>query len=339
MPDPPKIDVAKTHAVLEFKHSRPLVACRFDPQSRFVYFGAEDNLVHRLELATKKETPLAAHDSWVRALGTSPSGDVLYSGGYDGRLVWWPAAEAEPKPIRVVEAHQGWIRALAVSADGQRIATCGNDNLVKLWDAADGKPVSTLAGHSAHVYHVAFHPSGQTLASCDLKGGLKEWDVAAGTLKRDLAAAAALYKYDTSFRADIGGARSIAYRTDGNQLAVGGITNVSNAFAGIGHAAIVLIDLNADKPEGKVALQLEAKEKPNGVAWGVAHHPEGFWISLTGGGGGGWLYFFKGDTANEFFKLKLQSDGRGLSLSPTADRVAVAHSDGNLRLYALHEKS
>lgn len=340
MPDAPKIDATKTHSAFEYKHGRPLVACAFDPQSRFVYFGAEDNQVHRLELAAKKDTPLAAHDSWIRALGTSPSGDVLYSGGYDGRLVWWPAAEADPKPIRVVQAHQGWIRALAVSPDGQRIATCGNDNLVKLWNATSGELVSTLAGHLAHVYNVAFHPSGQTLASCDLKGGLKEWDVAAGTLQRDLAAAAALYKYDNTFRADIGGARSIAYRTDGQQLAVGGITNVTNAFAGIGHAAIVLLDLTApDKPAGKIALQLEAKDKVNGVAWGVAHHPDGFWIALAGGGGGGWLYFYKGDAANEFFKLKLPNDGRGLALAPAADRVAVAHADGNLRIYALHAKS
>src|SRR5262245_1258174 len=143
-----------------------------------------------------------------------------------------------------------------------------------------------------------------------------------------MACVVARYKYDYTFRADIGGARSIAYRTDGQQLAVGGITNVTNAFAGIGHAAIVLIDLNAaDKPEGKVALQLEAKEKVNGVAWGLAHHPEGFWIALTGGGGGGWLYFYKGDAANELFKLKLPSDGRGMSLSPSANRVAVAHAD------------
>lgn len=340
MPDAPKLDATKTHVAFEYKHARPLVACRFDPQSRYVYFGAEDNLVHRLEIATKKETPLAAHDSWVRALDTSPSGDVLYSGGYDGRLVWWPAAEAEPKPIRVVDAHQGWIRALTVSPDGQRLATCGNDNLVKLWNSGSGELVSTLAGHASHVYHAAFHPGGQTLVSCDLKGGLKEWDVAAGTLKRDLAAAAALYKYDNTFRADIGGARSLAFRTDGQQLAVGGITNVTNAFAGIGHAAIVLIDLAAaDKPEGKVAIQLEAKDKVNGAAWGVAHHSDGFWIGLTGGGGGGWLYFWKGDVANEFFKLKLPNDGRGLALSPSADRVAVAHADGNLRLYALHEKA
>jgi WD40 repeat protein len=326
------IDPTKTHVVLEHKHTRPLVACRFDPAGRYVFFGAEDNLVHRFDLASKAVTALAAHDSWIRALGSSPSGDALYSGGYDGRLAWWPAADEKPQPIRVIEAHQGWLRALAVSPDGLRIATCGNDNLVKLWEAADGKLVAQMAGHAAHVYNVAFHPSGESLVSCDLKGGLKEWDVSTGQLKRDLATATALYKYDTSFRADIGGARSIAFRADGNQLAVSGITNVTNAFAGIGNALVVLFDTTT----GKVALQLETKEKVNGTAWGVAHHPDGFWIGLSGGGGGGWLYFWKGDVANEFFKLKLPSDGRDLALSPDKTRVAVAHSDMTLRLYALH---
>jgi WD40 repeat protein len=329
----PKIDVTKTHAALEHKHERPLIACRFDPTGRYVFFGAEDNLVHRFDLKSKASAPLAGHESWVRALGCSPSGDVLYSGGYDGRLVYWPAIEDKPQPLRTIDAHQGWVRALAVSPGGERIATCGNDNLVKLWDAADGKQVANLSGHASHVYNVAFHPTGETLVSCDLKGVIKEWDVASGALKRDLAAAA-LYKYDTQFRADIGGARSIAFRTDGQQLAVGGITNVTNAFAGIGNIMIVVLDMAA----GKVAVQLEAKEKVNGVAWGVVHHPDLFWIGLAGGGGGGWLYFWKGDTANEFFKLKLPNDGRDLAISPDKTQVAVAHADKTLRLYALHEK-
>jgi WD40 repeat protein len=329
-----KIDPTKTHVALAHKHSRPLVACRWDPKSRYVFFGAEDNLVHRFDIASRSVTSLAAHDSWVRAIGCSPDGEFLYTGGYDGRLVWWPAGDEKPQPIRIVQAHEGWLRALAVSSDGEVIATCGNDNRVKLWEA-DGSVVAELSGHRSHVYNVAFHPSGETLVSCDLKGGLKEWDVAAAALKRDLTPVATLYKYDTTFRADIGGARSIAFRRDGQQLALGGITNVTNAFAGIGEIAVVLVEL----VEGKIGLQLEAKEKIRGVAWGIANHPEGFWVGLSGGGGGGWLYFWKGDVKEEFFKLKLANDGRDMSLSPDGSRVAVAHADGNLRIYALHDKA
>jgi WD40 repeat protein len=244
-------------------------------------------------------------------------------------------------PVRVIIQPNGALKPLTwgspgwESTDGERIATCGNDNLVKLWTAAEGALLGTFPGHASHVYNVAFHPRGETLVSCDLKGVLKEWDLATGTLKRDLALASALYKYDTGFRADIGGARGIAFRSDGAQLALSGITNVTNAFAGIGNVSVVLIDL----AENKVALQLEAKEKINGTAWGIAHHPDGFWIGLAGGGGGGWLYFWKGDDAQEFHKLKLPNDGRDLALSPDKSQLAVAHADKTLRLYALHEKA
>lgn len=59
---------------------------------------------------------------------------------------------------------------------------------------------------------------------------------------------------------------------------------------------------------------------------GLSWHPGGFWVGLTGGGGGGWLYFWKGDVADEFFRLKLPSDGRGMSV--TADGVGVAVACG-----------
>jgi WD40 repeat protein len=330
--DKTQIDPTKVHMTLEHKHDRPLVACRFHPGGNHVFFGAEDNLVQRLDLAAKSVSSLAAHDSWVRALGYSPNGETLYTGGYDGRFVWWPATADKPEPQRIIDAHQGWLRALAVSPSGQQLATCGNDNLVKLWNAADGRLLAECRGHAHHVYNVAYQPSGETLVSCDLKGILKEWDASTGELKRELASAAALYKYDTTFRADIGGARSMAFSADGKQLALGGITNVTNAFAGIGNAAIVLLDI----AENKALCQLEAQQKVNGVAWGVAWHPAGFWIVLTGGGGGGWLYFFKDDAATEFFKFKLPNDGRDLALSPDGTQVAVAHADKTLRLYALH---
>lgn len=335
-------DPTAIHESAKWKHTRPLTACRFDPTGKYIFTGAEDNTVQRWDAATGAVTSLAAHDSWVRAIGFSPDGQTLYTGGYDGRLIAWPATAEKPEPIRVIDAHQGWLRALAVNSSGDRLATCGNDNLVKLWNTTNGQLITEFAGHTSHVYNVAFHPSGETLVSCDLKGNLKEWSVNEGKLKRDLTAATALYKYDTSFRADIGGARGIAFSTDGKELAVSGITNVTNAFAGIGNAAIELIDLK----EGKIRLHLEAKEKPNGVAWGVAHHPEGYWIGLAGGGGGGWLYFFKGDnsnspkdtTVNEFHKLKLPNDGRDLALSPDKSQVAVAHADKTLRLYTLSAK-
>ncbi len=60
-PDQTKLDS-------EHKHDRPLTNCVWDPLSRYVFFGAENNGVHRLDVSTKTVTTLAAHDSWVRAM-------------------------------------------------------------------------------------------------------------------------------------------------------------------------------------------------------------------------------------------------------------------------------
>lgn len=330
----PAIDPAQAHVVLEHKHGRPPTSCRFHPKGRHVFWGAEENLVHRLDLETKAVATLARHDSWVRAIACSPDGTTVLTGGYDGRVVWWPAMDEKPSPVRVIDAHAGWLRAIAISPAGDRVATCGNDRLVKLWSVADGSPIATLPGHEHHVYNVAWRPDGSALVSCDLKGVVKEWDVASGKAKRDLGAEP-LWKYDTTFLADIGGARSMTFRGDGMQLAVGGITNVTNAFAGIGHPAVVVLGW----VDGKRAIVLETKEKANGVCWGLSWHPAGFWITAAGGGGGGWLAFFKGDTANEFHKLKLPANARDLSVAPDGTRLAVAHADGFLRIYALHAKT
>lgn len=329
--DAPQAVPEKTRLLLEYKHSRPLTACFWEPLNRFVFFGAEDNHIHRLELASQKVVDLQAHDSWVRAMGSSPDGRTLYSGGYDGRLIWWEAAAEQPAPLRQVDAHQGWIRALAVSPDGRQIATCGNDGFVRLWDAEQGTQLHALAGHASHVYNVVFAADGRSLLSCDLKGHVKAWDPATGAPLNELPTATALHKYDETFRADIGGARSIAIGGNGQHLALGGITNVTNAFAGVGEVVVVLIDLAS----GKLLQQLETKAKTRGTSWGVAWHPQGFWIGLSGGGGG-FLNFWKGDTQHEFFSLKLKNDGRGMSLAPDHSHVAVAHADAHLRTYALY---
>src|SRR5262249_8297146 len=154
----------------------------------------------------------------------------------------------KPTPTRTIQAHRGWVRALSVSPDGQLLATCGNDNLIKLWTTSDGKLVREFAGHTSHVYNVAFHPNGKELASGDLKGVVKHWDLAKEASVRDFDAKL-LHKYDQTFGADHGGVRSMAFSADGSLLACAGITDVTNAFAGIGKPLVILFDWQSGKPK------------------------------------------------------------------------------------------
>lgn len=324
----------QTRLVATYKYDRPWLACRFDPSGRYLFAAAEDFRIQRYDLSNENveapPTTFLAHDSWVRAIGFAPDGQTLLTGGYDGRLIWWPATADEPKPLRQIDAHAGWIRALAVSHDGRLVATCGNDLLVRVWQFDDGRLVHELPGHESHVYQVAFAPDDAMLVAVDLHGHVRRWQVADGT-PLDAVQATALHKYDTSFMADIGGARGLAFHPSGQRVAAAGITNVTNAFAGVGEPILSVVDL----AEGKVAIEHRAKANFRGVAWNVCWHPDGYWVAVSGGGGGGYLLFWRPDEKNEFHNFKLPNTGRDMDLHPDGLRIAVAHGDKQLRVYTM----
>lgn len=322
-----KTEPAQTRLVQELKHASPLLGCRIDPTGQFVFAGAQDSSIQRWHLETGKKTELIGHKSWVRGLAFAAREKLLFAGDYTGKVLAWPVEGENPEPVRSVEAHKGWVRALAVSPDGRTLATCGNDHLVKLWSVADFKPLGELNGHECHVYNVAYHPDGQHLVSADLKGIVKDWDLAKGAVARELDAKV-LHKYDPVFMADHGGVRSMAVSADGKLLACAGITNVSNAFAGVGNPLVVLFDWET----GKQKQLLRPKENLQGTAWGVGFHPTGYIVGVAGGNGG-MLYFWKPDAPQDVIALKLPQNARDLDLHPDGRRLAVAGADGAVRVY------
>jgi WD40 repeat protein len=361
-PQPLALNPTDTRLERELKHPRPLTACRFDPSGRFVFAAGEDSVIRRFDLLTDEQATFSGHHSWVRSLAfLSPSPAdaaavtafeqrrpglaslggaagfalhepavkpvVVVSGDYHGRLLFWRGDDPSAGPIRAIDAHTGWLRAIAVSPDGTTLATCGNDHLVKLW-TADGDLLRVLDGHDCHVYNVAFHPAGERLASADLKGVVKDWEVSTGKLERELDAKI-LHKYDTTFRADIGGARAMTFDPAGQLLACAGITNVSNAFAGVGNPSVVLLNW-ADG----LQRQLKPKEAFQGTAWGVGFLP-GDVVVAGGGGSGGRIWFWKTDSDESFHTVTTPTNIRDLALSPLGDRLAGAGANGSLYVYSL----
>ena len=49
-----KADPKQTYVSSEWKHTAPLIACRFDPQGRYVFTSSEDYSVQRWELPSGK---------------------------------------------------------------------------------------------------------------------------------------------------------------------------------------------------------------------------------------------------------------------------------------------
>jgi WD40 repeat protein len=45
--------------------------------------------------------------------------------------------------------------------DGARIATGGKDRTVRIWDAATGREIQKLIGHTGRIWHLAYSHDGR----------------------------------------------------------------------------------------------------------------------------------------------------------------------------------
>lgn len=322
----PAVDPTATRLAGEFVHTSPLIACRFDPTGTYAFASSEDNSVQRWAVADGKQASLKAHDSWVRTIAFTPDGQVVLTGGSDGRLIWWPVAGEAPQPIRTLEAHRGWIRAAAVSPDGTQVATGGNDRVVRIWNTADGSPVRELPGHELDVYSVQYHPTGQFLLTGDLMGKVHQWNTADGTLVRTFDAAE-LHSYNGGQGVHFGGVRTIAFRHDTAAVAFGGLFNASNPLGAVHDPLVLAYDWDSlQKQHTHGAGDLK------GVAWRVVSHPAGYWIAASGGTGGGWLLFWKTDNDQLLHKFQLPNIVRDLDIHPDGVRLLTAHHDMRCRV-------
>lgn len=322
-------DPTKTKLLKDFKHNSALIGARFDPTGKYVFVSAQDNSLQRWDLASGAKTTFAGHTSWVRALAFSRDSKTFFSADWTGKVLVWNTSDEKPVAVQTIQAHTGWARALAVSPDGKLLASVGNDGKAALWSVANRKQVKCWDAHECHVYNVGFHPDGKSLFTADLKGVVKQWDLTTYASTRNLDAAV-LYKYDPTFKADIGGVRSMAISADGGLLACAGITNVSNAFAGIGNPLVVLFDLKT----GQRKQLLKPKAAFQGTMWGVAFHAAGY-ILATAGGNGGQLYFWQADKAESVHMVALPNNARDLDIDADGKRLAIPFFDGAVRLYEL----
>ena len=69
---------------------------------------------------------------------------------------------------------------MALSGDGRLVASGGVDGTVRLWEAASGRPLATLQGHTGSVCSVALSGDGRLVASGSLDGTVRLWEAESG---------------------------------------------------------------------------------------------------------------------------------------------------------------
>lgn len=129
-------------------------------------------------VATDKELlTLRGHNAPVWGIVFSPDGTRLATASQDGARVWDAATGEELLLLN----DDGAIYGIAFSPDGTRLATSSEENgMVTVRDAATGKQLLSLFGHTRAVYAVAFTPDGSRLVTASGDATVKIWDVVSG---------------------------------------------------------------------------------------------------------------------------------------------------------------
>jgi hypothetical protein len=125
---------------------------------------------------------LGPHADGVKTVCWSPDGRAILTGGRDGTLTLWDAANG--KKLRTFEGHSGGVTCAVFSADGKTLLSGSQDRTLALWDVATATRVRSFEGHAGWVKDAAFRPGGKSAVSVSLDGKLIEWDVESGKAKR-----------------------------------------------------------------------------------------------------------------------------------------------------------
>jgi len=180
---------------------------------------AEGNAISRYVVRTGKvlEGLPVEHSGRIMALDISKDGQLLVSGGDDGRIILWdPSANekiseigdfpgmvtdlklspdkalllagsrdgkailyalAGQKMVQEFSDHEKDVSDVEFSPDGSLFATAGGDGSICLYKTSTGERVATLEGHKSWVRDVEFSAQGNRLFSCGDDIYIIEWDV------------------------------------------------------------------------------------------------------------------------------------------------------------------
>ena len=185
----------------------------------------------------------------VYCLAVSPDGEILASGGGDGRVKLWNSDSGELR--FALEGHTAAVQSVAFAPDGCLLASGAQDGGVKLWETATGRLICSLQDHRATICSIAFDPKGTTLATGSADNTIKLWDVPTKKLVRTL-----MGHTNTVY--------GVAFGMSGSVLASGSHDTTVKLW---------------DSASGRLTRTLEGHE---GTVYSVAFDPSG--LTLVSGG-------------------------------------------------------
>ncbi|KIJ64712.1 hypothetical protein HYDPIDRAFT_28079 [Hydnomerulius pinastri MD-312] len=121
------------------------------------------------------------HENWVTCVAFFKDEQRLVTGSDDKTVRVWNR-EMGAQIGDALQAHTSIVYAVDVSGDGRTIASSSMDQTVRIWDAETEELLHTLFGHQDMVGSVHISPDSKRVASGSDDGTLRVWDIENGDL-------------------------------------------------------------------------------------------------------------------------------------------------------------
>ncbi|GAA5910171.1 WD40 repeat domain-containing protein [Sporobolomyces salmoneus] len=158
----------------------PVNIATFTPDARRILTGSTSGEFTLWNgLTFNFETILQAHDSAVRALAWSNSGQWLLSTDNSGLIKYF---QPNMNNLQIFQGHNEAIRDVSWAPNDERFCTGGDDGVLKIWNFERMKEEKVLTGHGWDVKCVKWHPTKGLLASGSKDNLVKFWDPRTSTV-------------------------------------------------------------------------------------------------------------------------------------------------------------
>ncbi|GMW02373.1 MAG: hypothetical protein AMXMBFR84_35090 [Candidatus Hydrogenedentota bacterium] len=113
--------------------------------------------------------------SAINAVGFSPNGSLVWSGGGNGSAKLWHAQDLSPASVFCASEGRGQRVTAALSPDGCRLAVIKHNGRLDLFEMADGRPAGFVTAHEGSGLQVKWSPNGSLIGTAGMEG-IRLWN-------------------------------------------------------------------------------------------------------------------------------------------------------------------
>ncbi|KAF9790735.1 ribosome biogenesis protein Sqt1 [Thelephora terrestris] len=174
-------DILEDTSIRSFtNHASSVFAVAVHPSAQIAASGGEDDLGYIWDYSTGEVlVKLTGHTDSVSNVGFSYDGEMIATGGMDGKVrVWKRVGQQDFKRWTFLTELQGpdevmWLRW---HPKGNVLLAGSNDTTVWLWNLPSGNTMQVFASHASSVACGEFTPDGKRILTADTDGTLILWD-------------------------------------------------------------------------------------------------------------------------------------------------------------------